>query len=414
MAIDPPGSRDLDQAYHGERTSTGFTVHYAIADVAAFVEPGGPLDQESRSRGVTYYSPDRRCSLYPEILSEGAASLLEDSARQALLWTISLDNDGALIDARLERARVRVRAAVSYSLVQEQLDNGSAEESISLLRTIGLLRQRQERDRGGVSLNLPGQEVVRSGDSWELRYDHSLAVEGWNAQISLLTGIAAADLMVQHGTGLLRTLPPPARDVVDELRTQALVLGVAWPEEMEYPEFIRSLRPEVPSEIALLNQATGVLRGAGYLAFQDTTPDHAEHCAIASTYAHVTAPLRRMADRYVNEILLAICADRPLPTWALEALPDLPSELDRARSRESSLERATVDWVEATTMRHRIGETFPAVVTRRLDDEKVRAQLLSPAVIAKVRDSKVTPGSEVDLTLTDADPSSRRVVFDLR
>lgn len=413
VAIDPPGSKDLDQAYFARRTDSGYEVSYAIADVAAYVEPGGALDSESRARGVTYYSPDRRCSLYPEALSEGAASLLQSADRQSLLWTINLDHDGALVDARIERARVRVRAAISYRMVQDQLDAGSASEPIALLAEIGKLRQEREQERGGVSLNLPGQEVVTDGDSFKLSYDQSLPVEGFNAQISLLTGIAAAGLMVETGTGLLRTLPPPDRDVVAELRTQAGVLGVDWPEAMAYPEFIRGLDPARSAEIALLNSSTGVLRGAGYLAFVDETPHRAEHHAIASVYAHVTAPLRRMADRYVNEILLAICAERPLPEWSVAALAELPSELDRARSRESSLERATVDWVEAVTLRHRVGETFDGVIIRRLDDDHVRVQLKDPAVVAKVDSKNAEAGSDVQLTLAEANPQHRRVVFEL-
>src|SRR6185312_14720724 len=60
VTVDPPGTRDLDQAFHAERRGTGYRVHYAIADVAAFVAPGGALDREAFARGVTLYLPDGR------------------------------------------------------------------------------------------------------------------------------------------------------------------------------------------------------------------------------------------------------------------------------------------------------------------------------------------------------------------
>ena len=41
VTIDPPESLDLDQALHLERARDGYRVRYAIADVAAFVRPGG-------------------------------------------------------------------------------------------------------------------------------------------------------------------------------------------------------------------------------------------------------------------------------------------------------------------------------------------------------------------------------------
>src|SRR5215218_7530370 len=60
VTIDPPGSRDLDQALHIERHAGGHRVWYAIADVGAFVAPAGALDREAHSRGVTVYAPDRK------------------------------------------------------------------------------------------------------------------------------------------------------------------------------------------------------------------------------------------------------------------------------------------------------------------------------------------------------------------
>src|ERR687883_2052004 len=53
VTIDPPGSRDLDQALHIERRGDGHRVRYAIADVSAFVAPGGALDRETHARGMT-------------------------------------------------------------------------------------------------------------------------------------------------------------------------------------------------------------------------------------------------------------------------------------------------------------------------------------------------------------------------
>src|SRR4029077_6666838 len=122
VTIDPPGSLDLDQAFHAEPRAGGFRVHYAIADVAAFVEPGGALDRESFARGVPLYPPDGRAPMLPNPLGEGAASLLPDQDRPALLWTIDLDESGASVAARLERSTVRSRARLDYPGVQAALD----------------------------------------------------------------------------------------------------------------------------------------------------------------------------------------------------------------------------------------------------------------------------------------------------
>jgi exoribonuclease R len=94
VTIDPPGSRDLDQAVAIETLPDGWRVFYAIADVAAWVDPGGAIDRTARERTQTYYSPDVRTPLHPPVLGEGAASLLPDGARPAALWTIDVDATG--------------------------------------------------------------------------------------------------------------------------------------------------------------------------------------------------------------------------------------------------------------------------------------------------------------------------------
>ncbi len=416
VAIDPEGSMDLDQAYSAKRTNAGFRVFYAIADVAAFVTPGGLVDLEARQRGLTLYSPDRRTSLHPPRINEDAGSLLKARDRQALVWSIDLDADGEISDAHIERATVRNRAQLSYREAQKLVDTSGPDEPLALLRDIGRLRMEREADRGAVSLALPSQEVYESADgSYKLEYDEALPIEDWNAQISLLTGIAASRIMLDSGEGLLRTLPPPEHRTVAKLRRTARALGLEWPDEMSYADRIRGLKPDSPAHAAMLSQAARGLRGAGYVAFHGhETPDHKMHSAIASTYSHVTAPLRRLCDRFSNEVLVANCAHRDVPTWASEALDELPSLMGAAKQRDRALERAVVDFVESVTLEPHVGERFRAVVTD-IDNRRNRArvQLRDPAVVTKMPSDGLSLGAEVELKLEHVDCVARSVEFSL-
>ena len=406
VTIDPPGSRDLDQALHLERRAGGYRVRYAIADLAAFVVPGGALDRAVWERGVTYYAPDRATPLHPPELSEGAASLLPDVERPAVLWDFELDADGALRTTRVARARVRSRAKLDYAGVQQALDAGTAGEVLELLAEVGPLRLAIERERGGVSLDVPEQEVVPADDgTWALAFRAPLPVEAYNAQLSLLTGIAAADLVIAAGTGVLRTLPPADDAALAALRRAASGLGVPWPEGMAYPDFIRSLDATQPAHAALLQEATSVLRGAGYTIFDGAPPADGRHHAIADEYAHVTAPLRRLADRYATECALAAAAGERPPAWALERLEALPEAMRAADRRASALERAAVDLVEAAVLERRVGESFDAVVV-----DEGRVALLDPAVRGRC-DGDPPVGQRVRVRLTTADVATRTVRF---
>jgi exoribonuclease R len=177
VTIDPPPSMDLDQALHLERREGGYRVRYAIADVAAFVTPGGPMDTEAQVRGQTFYAPDANARLYPAQLSEGAASLLPGETRPALVWDMQLDETGEGVDVDVRRAAVRSREKLAYAQVQRALDGGSAAESLQLLREVGRLRQQREVRRGGITLPIPEQVVERVDGSYALAFRAPLEPE---------------------------------------------------------------------------------------------------------------------------------------------------------------------------------------------------------------------------------------------
>lgn len=411
FSIDPAGSRDLDQALHLERRGSGYRFRYAIADVGHWIEPGDAIDAEARHRGGTIYCPDVRVPLHPTDLSEGAASLLADTERPAILWTIDFDQQGATSHVKVERAIVRNRRALSYGEVQEAIDAGSTDPQFRLLEEVGRLRLAREVERGGVSLDLPTQEVERVGDHYELRYERALDVERWNAQMSLCCGMAAAELMTGAGAGILRTLPAAEPETIDRLRLHSAALNVPWPAEMSYPQWVRSLDPATPAGAALMTQAARTLRGSTYLPFDgDLRADHRHH-AIASDYAHVTAPLRRLVDRFANECVLAASGHRRPPGWVLDALPELPGIMGSSARLASRIDRAVVDLTEAATLAHLVGRTFAAVVTATGRNQST-VQLTEPAVIASIP-GEVAIGTALTLRLDVADLDGPTVGFSI-
>ncbi|MFF1447128.1 RNB domain-containing ribonuclease [Streptomyces sp. NPDC058274] len=416
FTIDPPTSTDLDQAMHLSRRPGGYRVRYAIADVAAFVGPGSVLDAEAHRRVTTLYFPDEKVPLHPTRLSEGAASLLPGQTCPAVLWTIDLDADGRTDTVDVRRALVRSRAKLDYAHVQKELDAGTAEEPLALLKDVGLLRERLEVERGGISLNVPEQEIVERDHAYELAFRAPLPADGWNAQISLLTGMAAADLMLAHGTGVLRTLPAAPDGAVGRLRRTAKALRIDWPHHVSYAQLIRSLDPHLPHHAAFLQECTTLLRGAGYTVFRDgVLPEVTSHAAVAAPYAHCTAPLRRLVDRYASEICLAAAAGQAPPDWVLAALGELPKEMAEGTRRAGTVERECVDIVEAALLKDRVGDIFDACVVDVQEREPTvgTIQLEVPAVVARVEGgtARLPLGERLRVRLTQADPGTAKVRF---
>ncbi len=435
ITIDPPGSMDLDQALFLERSASGYRVYYAIADVAAFVVAGDAIDIEANRRGETLYGATSTIPLHPKSLCEGAASLLPDQLRPAIFWTIDLDANGEIAAIDVRRARVKSRAKCDYASVQQGIDAGISDPMWDVLREIGGLRQQLEQKRGGVNLALPAVEINNVDGQWSLAYRVNHPVEDWNAQISLLTGLAAARLMVQGKVGILRTLPPPDPQSIARLRLTAQALDIAWPDALSYPDFIRSLDPASPKHVAMMMACTTVLRGAGYAAFNGSLPAQPLHSAIAAEYAHVTAPMRRLVDRYASEACVALCAQQPVPQWTLDALPGLPATMDASDRRAHTFERAVIDLAEAVILAPHIGESFDGAIVEVMrtsqgyggagraprnagsnggDSRSGIVMLRAPAIEARVTSSsELQLGADVTVKLVEADPSRRSTRFAL-
>ena len=407
FTLDPAGSRDLDQAVALERRADGYRIHYAIADVPAFVTPGGAIDAEAHRRVMTRYMPDGNAPLHPHALSEGAASLLPGQDRPALLWTFELDGHGERTAFDVSRAIVRSREQLDYASADAMRDD----DRLVLLREVGALLRARERARGAISLPVPEQEVVLRDGHYALEARGPLPIEDDNAQISLLTGMTAAELMLAGGTGLLRTLPPAPADAEQRLRRVARALGIDWPAAEPVGDLMRRLDALRATEAALIEEATSLLRGAGYAAFSGAPPEQPLHAGLGAPYAHVTAPLRRLADRYAAEAALAAHQGIAPPQWVLDGLAQLPEEMTAGGRAAGAVERACVDLVEALLLAPRVGERFPALVIDRMGKNAVEIQLADPPVRAPCDQPAPAPGEQVTAELVSADPQRRAVRF---
>lgn len=408
--IDPAGSNDLDQAFQLVRDGAGYRFWYAIADVPAFVTPGGALDLEAHKRGQTIYAADSRIPLHPTVLSEGAASLLPEQLRGAFVWEFALDANANVTSSTVARGRVRSRRRLDYEGVQSQLDAGTADSTLTLLKEIGQARLVLERARGGASLNVPEVLIDKVNGRYVATRRTQLPVENWNAELSLLTGMEAATIMLNGKVGILRTMPPADPESIDRFRQQTRALGHAWQESQAYGDYLATLDGSNPRHLAILHAAGSLFRGAGYTPFDGQLPAETTQSAVGAAYAHVTAPLRRLVDRFGLVICEALAAGGPIPDWARAALPDLPVEMARSNNLAGQLDHRSIDAVEAAVLAPRIGETFDGVVIAQNKSGCV-VQLLDPAVTAEC--SGHTPnGTSLQVKLVQADVTSSTVLFD--
>ena len=406
VTLDPAHSTDLDQAFAIEQTGAAaggdIILRYAIADVAWFVGDGDPIDTEAWARGETLYLPDGRAPLHPPVLCEAAASLLPDGPRPAIIFAVRVAADGAVKLDGVERAVIRSRAKLAYeNVTAAQLPAGFDE----LSRRIAAA----ETARGASRVDPPEQELGRAADGhFALTLAPQNAAELANAAMSLATNLAVADALLAAKTGLFRVMAGPDERACARLRHTATALGLVWPAEASLEQFTRRLDLANPRAAAFSLAVRRAGHGASYVPYQaGVIPWHA---AMAATYCHATAPLRRLADRYVIRAALAVANGQPVPEAVSAAFARLGPVMAKSGQHAAQIDRAVIDLAEAALLNGRVGERFAAVVTDQ-GDNGARIQLTTEPVVARIAAPGAMPGDALTVKLDAVDPAARTAAF---
>ncbi|HWU59439.1 MAG TPA: RNB domain-containing ribonuclease, partial [Microbacteriaceae bacterium] len=158
---------------------------------------------------------------------------------------------------------------------------------------------------------------------------------------------------------------------------------------------------------------TALFRGAGYTVFDGARPGELMQSAVAAPYAHTTAPLRRLVDRWSLVICEALSNEQDVPGWARESLAGLPSIMDASSRLSSELNAASLDRVEAALLSGRVGEVFSATVIA-IRGDSARIQLRDPFVTASCpAPPGLAPGSTVRAKLHAVDIATGSMTFTL-
>lgn len=404
--LDPAASIDLDQAFALHAEGDVLVLSYAIADVGFFVDRGGVIETEAWKRASTIYMPDGRTPQYPPVLCENAASLLPDVDRPAILLTTLIAIDGTSTLRKAERAVIHSRTKLAYETASE------AELGPLLPELFRRIHAAEER-RGATRIDFPEQEIESDPTApggMRLVCRARQESEDQNSGMSLAANLAVAKRMLDAHVGLFRIMDEPSDGAVGMLHHAARALQITWPKGMSLREVKGTLDPKNPRHTAFLLQIRRAGGGASYgLAHEGTPPWHA---AIAATYAHATAPLRRLADRYVLDLVVTLDAGQKPTPEDLATLAALPEVMERVQSIGHKVDRATIDLVEAVTLAGRVGEVFDAVVTA-VEGPAARIQLTDPPVWAKVTTSGVGPGDQVKVRLESVDLPMHQLRFTL-
>jgi exoribonuclease R len=264
--------------------------------------------------------------------------------------------------------------------------------------------------RGAARIEPFEQEVRATGNGqYDISFRPRLKSEDDNAALSLATNLAIADTLYASGTGLFRVMAEPDQRAEQRLRHTARAFGIEWPAATTLGDFARSLNATDPKPAALLMAIRRAGGGASYVPF--TPGQRPWHAAVAASYAHATAPLRRLADRYVVMATLAVVNGKPVSEQVAAAFPKLPDVMKRADDTSNQIDKAVVDLAEVALLSAQTQRTLTAVVTD-VDDRGARFQLCDLPVVARLDARHLSPGDDLRVRVVSTDIPSRSAKFE--
>lgn len=365
VTIDGATSKDLDQAVHVARGERGraFTVRYALAAAADFVKPGTALFDEALRRGASFYFPGFAVPMLPRELSEGIVSLNPDVVRRALIFVVDLDAQGAVIETRVERGRIRSRRKLAWGDVQRLYDGAPSdlrgsemESSLLALRDVGRSRvsDAQARDVVRYHRKEVGVEIDDDGLGVSVVETVRDEVELYNEQISLLVNSEGGRLLREHPSPAVQPVyrihPGPDAERIAQLRRMidAVVDAHGLPdapfrfrEDESLARYVASL-PQSGEHVrvakALERQSLLVSLRSSYAS------DPGPHFGVgAEPYARFSAPMREIVGIFLHRQMLEVIAHETAPDEKDVALRE---QVIEAANRARDLQRRINDLVE--------------------------------------------------------------------
>ncbi|CUK19416.1 Ribonuclease R [Ruegeria denitrificans] len=374
LTIDPSDARDHDDACYAHadddpKNPGGHVIWVAIADVAAYVQPGTALDREARKRGNSSYFPDRVVPMLPDRLSGDLCSLHEGVPRACIAVRMQIDADGNKIGHRFVRGLMRSAASLHYAEVQDAIDGNPNDRTGPLLEPVlkplyaayaTLKKARAERQP--LELDLPERKIVLSdaGEVTSVAFRDRLDAHKLIEEFMILANVAAAETLIAKRRPLLfRVHEEPAPEKLESLRetAQAAGLNLAKGQVLQTRHLNALLNAAAGTEDAeLINLST--LRSMAQAYYN---AENFGHFGLAlRNYAHFTSPIRRYADLIVHRALITAhgWGDDGLTEDEIARLDETATHISDTERRSMMAERDTTDRYLAAYLSERVGNEF--------------------------------------------------------
>jgi exoribonuclease II len=373
LTIDGERSRDFDDALSLEAAGGGWRLGVHIADVAAQVAAGTPLDLEAQERGTSIYLPETRLPMFPEEISEDTLSLVAQKERPALSFLVDLSLAGEVRDCVIRPSRIRVRRRLTY----HEVDNFLAERDETLAALVTLTGQLKARRlaQGGYELKLPEvwvsfnhQGGIHVAVEDQETVSHQVVAEA----MVLANWLAARFLEERRLPAIYRSQPEP-REPIDTQEPKDLV--ALWQDRRKLSRVVMDLTPQPHWGLGL------------------------------PVYTFATSPIRRYLDLVVHRQILSATNGGP-PFYGGEELERILMTIEPAMRRAGFLKTRRLRYWLLRYLAGQTGQKKEALVVESLPNRcrLVFPDLLLEAFVTAPPSLGLKPGDTVRVRLDKVMP----------
>ncbi|QEH61311.1 ribonuclease R [Spiroplasma chinense] len=332
VTIDGADSKDLDDAVYVEKTTNGYKLFVAIADVSYYVTPFSPLDNTALFRGNSVYLANKVIPMLPEKLSNGVCSLNPNEDKLCMVAEMDFDKEGKMVGKKVYESIMNSKARLTYSEVNELFETGASTRTkpivdmLMVAKELHELIDQQRVNRGSIEFDVPEPKIILDKESNVV--DIVARDRGISEKLIENFMVSANECVAQiifekELPYLYRNHGVPKEENLIEWHTMLRALGInvkLTDLDKINPRTIRKALEQIEEQVK--DQTERDVINVTLLRFMEKAAYEMEnigHFGLASEcYTHFTSPIRRYSDLMVHRYLKQYLVEKDLRQFKLD------------------------------------------------------------------------------------------------
>ena len=399
VTIDGEDARDFDDAVFCERNKStgGWRLYVAIADVSNYVQVAAPLDKEAHQRGNSVYFPGFVVPMLPEKLSNGLCSLNPHVDRLVMVCEMTISKAGRVSGYQFMEGVIHSHARLTYNKVWDMI-NPDAEPDVQARRReqyaevvphidglYGLYKilRAQRENRGAMDFDTVETRIVFDSE----RKIQEIVPTSRNAahmlieECMLAANVCSADFFSRYEIpALYRVHKGPTAEKLENLGAFLGEMGLSMPHGKDpAPKDYQTLISQIANRPDSHLIQTVLLRSLSQAVY---SPENEGHFGLAyKAYTHFTSPIRRYPDLLVHRgIRSVIRSDREcahvrradgftmlkksaIYPYDMATMVAMGEHCSMTERRADDATRDVTDFLKCEYIRDKVGEDYEGLIT---------------------------------------------------